>query len=145
MAIKATLIKEEFVERFRQIRPDDFSRPALRALFDWYEELSDSTGEDIKFDAIAIRCEWAEYNSIEEVRADYKCYEWAEDVEDLNEFNDNLEFEGVDTILVKRANYDIGHDHLLTPSITISVLIRYGTTHVHPRRPCRAEDRPSGL
>ena len=142
MAIKATLIKEEFVERFRQIRPDDFSRPALRALFDWYEELSDSTGEDIKFDAIAIRCEWAEYNSIEEVRADY---DWAEDVEDLNGVIADLEEGGVDAILVRRANYDIGHDHLLTPSITISVLIRYGTTHVQPRRPCRAEDRPSGL
>ena len=142
MAIKAALTAHAFVEQFRQIRPDDFSVPALRALFDWYEELSDGTGEDIEFDAIAIRCEWAEYNSIEEIRADY---DWAEDVEDLNGVIAEFEEGGVDAILVRRANYDIGHDHLLTPSITISVLIRYGTTHVQPRCPCRAEDSPSGL
>ena len=142
MAIKAALTAHAFVEQFRQIRPDDFGVPALRALFDWYEELSDGTGEDIEFDAIAIRCEWAEYNSIEEIRADY---DWAEDVEDLNGVIAELEEGGVDAILVRRANYDIGHDHLLTPSITISVLIRYGTTHVQPRCPCRAEDSPSGL
>jgi len=120
MAIKSTLTEHEFVEQFRQIRPDNFSGPALRALFDWYEELSDSTGEDIEFDPIAICCEWSEYSSIEEVRAAYIV---REGIEDLNGVTAKLEDEGVDAILVKRANYDIGHDHLLTPSITNSLLI----------------------
>jgi len=123
MAVIVTLRTHDFVERFRKIRPNDqpFSIPALRALCGWYEQYSASIGEDIEFDAIAIRCDWSEYSSIEEVRADY---DWAEDIDDLNGVTAKLEDEGIDVMLVKRANYDIGHDHLLTPSITNSLLIR---------------------
>lgn len=48
----------EFVAHGRQ---DQFSSDALRALFDFYEELSDDMGEDIPLDVIAICCDWGEY------------------------------------------------------------------------------------
>lgn len=41
---------------------DDFSREAALALFDWLEEL-EAGGEEQEFDRIAIRCEFAEYES----------------------------------------------------------------------------------
>ena len=41
---------------------DAFSYEAISALFDWYEELSDSLGENIEFDPVAFRCEWCEYH-----------------------------------------------------------------------------------
>ena len=40
------------------------------ALFDWYEELEEDTGEPIAFDYIAIRCEWSS-GHIDKVLANY--------------------------------------------------------------------------
>jgi len=36
---------------------------ATKALFDYYENLSDDIGEDIELDPVAIRCDWSEYDS----------------------------------------------------------------------------------
>ena len=40
------------------------------ALFDWYEELEEDTGEPIAFDYVAIRCEWSS-GHLDEVLANY--------------------------------------------------------------------------
>jgi hypothetical protein len=39
---------------------DVFSYEAITALFEWYDELSESC--DIEFDPVAIRCDWSEYD-----------------------------------------------------------------------------------
>lgn len=123
MAIIVTLRTHDFVERFRKIRPDDFSIPALRALCGWYEQYSASIGEDIEFDAIAICCEWSEYSSIEEVRADY---DWAEDIDDFNGAIAILEFEGIDVILVNewKIMNEIPADIGVPSCLKTSLLIR---------------------
>ncbi len=46
-------------------RKDQFSRDALEALFEYYEQLSEDTGEHIELDVIAICCEWCEYGEDE--------------------------------------------------------------------------------
>lgn len=43
-------------------RKDQFSRDALEALFEYYEQLSEDTGEHIELDVIGICCEWCEYS-----------------------------------------------------------------------------------
>lgn len=53
------------MDAFRAIRPENFSPDALRMLFAYYEELEESTGEEIELDVIAICCEWAEYTAEE--------------------------------------------------------------------------------
>jgi hypothetical protein len=44
-------------------RKDQFSLEALEALFEYYEELSEDTGEHIELDVIGICCEWSEMTS----------------------------------------------------------------------------------
>tara|TARA_X000001382_G_scaffold50866_1_gene34574 strand:- start:105 stop:413 length:309 start_codon:yes stop_codon:yes gene_type:complete len=40
-----------------------FSYEAITALFEWYDELSESG--DIEFDPVAITCDWSEYNKMD--------------------------------------------------------------------------------
>lgn len=61
MAIVQTLTKSCFVSAFKQSsRKDQFSYEALEAIFDYLEEYSNSTGENVEFDIIAICCDWTE-------------------------------------------------------------------------------------
>lgn len=61
MAIVQELNQEWFVDRFREMgRGDQFSIDALYALYDYYDQLSDDTGEDYRLDVIAICCDWYE-------------------------------------------------------------------------------------
>ena len=62
------------------IRPNQFSREALVALFDYLDKLEDDLGEETEFDAIAISCEWTEYDSALEAAEAYGFK--AEDSED---------------------------------------------------------------
>lgn len=52
-------------------RDDQFSREALEALFEYYEELSEDTGEHIELDVIGICCEWCEYEDNDALFNDY--------------------------------------------------------------------------
>lgn len=61
MAIVQTLSKHAFIDVFKQSsRKDQFSYEALEAIFDYLEEYSDSTGENVEFDIVGICCDWAE-------------------------------------------------------------------------------------
>lgn len=78
-----TINEQQFLDKFRAIRPTDFSREALEALFAWYESLEDESDENIEFDPIAITSEWCEYDTIEQIADDYGSdYTKIEDVED---------------------------------------------------------------
>jgi hypothetical protein len=60
-----------FLERFKSMRPDNFSHGALCALWTYFEEFESDCGEEIELDVIAICCEWTEYDSALEAAADY--------------------------------------------------------------------------
>ena len=59
--MKETVTESRFLEVFRQVRPNQFSRPALVALFDYLDQLEQDLGEETEFDVIALCCEWTEY------------------------------------------------------------------------------------
>jgi predicted ArsR family transcriptional regulator len=95
MAIVQTLDKYSFVEAFEQSsRKDQFSHEALEAIFDYLEEYSDSTGEPVELDIIAICCDWteADWKTIAE---DYKIdLEGCDDDEErIEAVRDYLEYE----------------------------------------------------
>jgi hypothetical protein len=69
--MKITLTESEFINRFLAIRPNQFSRDALRVLFAHLEELERDCGEEVEFDAIAICCDWTEYASALEAAEGY--------------------------------------------------------------------------
>ena len=70
MAIKTDVTFYDFREALKRDEYANWSRDAIIALFDYYEELSDSIGQDIELDTVAIRCEWSEY-SVDELADQY--------------------------------------------------------------------------
>ena len=60
-----------FIDTFMKIRPDNFSRSGLNALFDYIEELEEGMGEQIEFDVIALCCDFMDFKNEEEIREAY--------------------------------------------------------------------------
>lgn len=84
--MKETVTQSRFLEAFRQVRPNQFSRNALVALFDYLDQLEQDLGEEQELDVIAICCDWTEYrDAIEAAEA----YGWeAPDVPEGEERDD---------------------------------------------------------
>ena len=61
----------DFIRAFEQVRPDNFSRAGLSALYEYFEQLEEDIGNSIELDVIAICCEYSEYESLEEFQEDY--------------------------------------------------------------------------
>ena len=61
----------DFIRAFEQVRPDNFSRAGLSALYEYLEQLEEDIGNPIELDVIAICCEYSEYKSLEEFQEDY--------------------------------------------------------------------------
>lgn len=65
-----------FVDAFAEYnRKDRFTHEALRALFDYLEDISENMGEDTKLDVIAICCDFTEYASATEAASEYLQFE----------------------------------------------------------------------
>ena len=69
--IKQTMNFDQFLKEWPETRKEQFSYEGKKALFDYLEQLSEDTGEDIEFDPIAICCEYTEYKNLKELQADY--------------------------------------------------------------------------
>ena len=71
--MKDTINKDQFISWFRgsDTYKNNFSYEGLSTLFDYFEELEQDIGEQIEFDPIAICCEFAEYDSLEDLIDDY--------------------------------------------------------------------------
>jgi hypothetical protein len=66
-----TIDKYGFEQAFKKAgRGEQFSYAALGALFDYFEEYEESTGEQIELDVVAICCEYAE-SSLSEIADNY--------------------------------------------------------------------------
>ena len=59
--MKETVTQSRFIQAFATVRPNQFSRPALVALFDYLDQLEQDLGEETEFDPIGLCCEWTEY------------------------------------------------------------------------------------
>jgi hypothetical protein len=88
----------EFVDEFKQWeqRRDQFSAPALVALFEYLEEFSDDMGEDVELDVVAICCDWSEYESLKAFNSDnyYDEPSKYESLDDLRDMTTVIEFDG---------------------------------------------------
>ena len=79
--MKITLTEQHFLDRFRVIRPNQFSYEGLQALFGWYEQLAEESDTEFEFDPIGISCEWTEYDNLKQFQSDYsKDYTCIEDI-----------------------------------------------------------------
>lgn len=74
----------EFMNKFSIMRPNNFSREGLEALYGYFEELSEE--HNIEFDVIAICCDFTEYENLEEFNRDYgKNFDDVEEIFDLTQ------------------------------------------------------------
>lgn len=83
----------DFIRAFEDYgRENQFSREALFALFDYFEELEQGIGEDMELDVIGICCDFTEYESLEAFNKDYGT-EYAT-IEDLEDETQVIQFDG---------------------------------------------------
>ena len=67
-----TINEYDFIDAFKKMgRTDNFSTSGLIALYEYLEMLGDDLGQEIELDVIALCCEYAEYDNLEEFQADY--------------------------------------------------------------------------
>lgn len=93
--MKMTITENTFLNHWPESRKDQFSLNALRAMFQWYDELD----QDLEFDPIAFCCEWSEYKNYSEAYEDLEGRDDDEmDEEDCQEFFEDratvIEFDG---------------------------------------------------
>ena len=69
--MKQTINFYQFAEQFQAVRPNNFSREGLIALWEYLEEWEKNEAEDIEFDVIALCCEFIEYESVADYQQDY--------------------------------------------------------------------------
>ena len=74
--------ESSFIDDLKSDEYANWSYGACKALYAYYEQLSDDIGEDIELDRVAIRCEWGEYDT---------CFEYASEFFDFEGmvFDDN--------------------------------------------------------
>jgi hypothetical protein len=89
--MKITLTESEFVNRFRAIRPDQFSTEALRALFTHLEELERDCGEEVEFDPIALCCDWSDWSEYPSAIEAAEAYGWEDETEEGEERDSKAE------------------------------------------------------
>lgn len=69
--MKTTVNFSDFCDAFKSYnRDNNFSYNGKRALFDYLEEMEQSTGEEIELDVIALCCEYNE-NHIDDIISSY--------------------------------------------------------------------------
>ena len=58
-----------------------FSYEGSKALFEYFEQYEQDCDTELEFDPIAFRCQYDEYENIEEVKKNYQDIETLEDLE----------------------------------------------------------------
>ena len=83
--MKQIITESQFINAFKSwdTYKNQFSYEGLKALFEWFEELENDTGEEMELDVVAICCDFTEYESLKEYNEDYdKEYEEIDEIAD---------------------------------------------------------------
>jgi len=80
--MKETIGEQRFIDKFCQLRPNQFTYEGLSALFKHIEQYEEDCDTETEFDVIGLCCDYCEYDSLKEFQDEYgKEYETIEDVE----------------------------------------------------------------
>ena len=102
--MKDTINKNQFINWFRSNEQykNNFSYEGLSALFDYLEEMEESTGEELDFDPIALCCEYLEYDSFEEFQEDYDGKELYPTLDDLEDYTTVIRIKNSDSFIIQQ-------------------------------------------
>ena len=101
MAIKTELTRSAFMDDLRSDEFANWTYSGASALYDYLQDLSDDTGQDIEFDRVAIRCDYTE-STVEELADDYSNLK--EEDETPLEFAERMEQERTTIIWVDQTH-----------------------------------------
>ena len=101
--MKEYITESTFIDAFKQsdTRKNQFSYEGLKALFEYFEEYEDSTGEELEFDMIGICCEYTEYDEFTEFLEDYEDYSKEHNIKEIDDIAEHTQL----------IRYDGGLDH----------------------------------
>ena len=74
--MKQTMNLYNFLDEFKKIRPNNFSRDGLTALYNYLVELEGDINEEFEFDPIALCCEDTEYEILEDFQKQHDEFEF---------------------------------------------------------------------
>ena len=71
--MKQIITESQFINAFKSwdTYKNQFSYEGLKALFEWFEEYENSTGEEMELDVVAICCDFTEYENLKEFQSEY--------------------------------------------------------------------------
>ncbi len=69
--MKRTVTQSEFIDSFRAMRPENFSRQGLMALYDHLSAWEGDTGEELELDVVGLCCDFSEYKTAIAAAQDY--------------------------------------------------------------------------
>jgi len=97
--VKTNVTAYDFLQSFKDTgRNVAWSRPGLLALFDYIEELEDSTGHETELCVVGLDSEYAEYRSLEQIQGDYSHLDGVPQAESIDEVAEILKWEGYTAI-----------------------------------------------
>jgi hypothetical protein len=76
--MKTTLSTTQAAQMLADDENSSFSIAGAFALVEYLEQMEDDCGEAIEFDAVAIRCDYSEYESLQDWAHDYFSNAWQE-------------------------------------------------------------------
>ena len=84
-----TISQNEFINYFMDSETyrNNFSYEGKKALFNYFEELEESIGEQIEFNMVAVCCEYSEYENLKEAYSVYEGHGMSE--EELEEVSED--------------------------------------------------------
>lgn len=95
--MKDTVTEYQFIDTMAQ-KQHGFSYEGAKALFEYFEQYEQDTGEEMEFDPIAIRCDFDEYESLEDIK---KSYQDIESLEDLQNHTTVIEIPNSDRLIIQ--------------------------------------------
>ena len=95
--MKDTVTEYQFIDTMAQ-KQHGFSYEGAKALFEYFENLEQDTGEELEFDPVAIRCDFDEYESLEDIK---KSYQNIETLEDLQNNTTVIEIPNSDRLIIQ--------------------------------------------
>ena len=78
--MKDTITEYQFVDTMAQ-KQHGFSYEGAKALFEYFEQYEQDCDIEMEFDPVAIRCDFDEYENLEEVKANYQGIETLKDLQ----------------------------------------------------------------
>tara|TARA_B100001964_G_scaffold9058_1_gene9667 strand:+ start:114 stop:413 length:300 start_codon:yes stop_codon:yes gene_type:complete len=80
--MRQEITESQFVDEIVGDEYNSMSYEGARALYEYLEEMEDNGGEEMSFCKADIRCQYTEYENIEEVQEDYNDIKTLADLKD---------------------------------------------------------------